>query len=52
MVSRAINIHDSEEYKYVYEAMKKSRLEISDSIDNQKLIIFESNPMNFKDPHS
>ena len=47
MVSRSILVSEHEVFKHVYNAMKHSRDEISHAIDNQKLIFYETCPMNF-----
>ena len=40
---------EKEEYKHVYQAMKKSRDEIAESIDQRKLILFETIPLDFNE---
>ena len=40
---------NNEQTKHLYEAMKKAREEIAESIRKRKLICFETVPMNFED---
>ena len=47
MVSRSIKVSEHEVFKHVYEAMKKSREEINDAVENQRLIFFDTVPMSF-----
>jgi len=46
-MSRTIDIHESEEYKHVFNAMKMARCDIAEHVDNRKLIVFETVPMAF-----
>ena len=40
---------EDEHNLHIYEAMKNSRLEISEAIRRRKLILFETVPMNFEE---
>lgn len=40
---------ERKEYQHVYDAMKKSRVEIAESIRKRKLIFFETIPINFEE---
>ena len=40
---------EDEHNLHIFEAMKNSRLEISDSIRKGKIVLFETVPMNFEE---